>query len=193
MEEIRQLTSSLRLAMLSLDYFNPTNKTSLSRRESEKKAVLYLLGKLFPSTHLTLNYHATGKPYVIGINGSISISHSHDLLGILHDAEQTHTGLDIELIRGKVLRIRHKFLSERERDFIPPDNVQMHIMAWCAKETIFKIHSEGNLDFTSKIHLSEFTEHSEVIDCACSATDYSFEKKLKVEQLGEYIYTWPLN
>ena len=134
MKEIQQLSPSLRLALLSLSSYEPYNDPLLSRREHEKNAVRYLIDLLFPLQNLQLCYSALGKPFLNNLQGGISISHSHDLIGILHDTENTHTGLDIELIRNKVLKIRHKFLSEVEQNFIPPDNVKMHIMAWCAKE-----------------------------------------------------------
>jgi 4'-phosphopantetheinyl transferase len=41
----------------------------------------------------------------------ISISHSHDKLAIIVN-EKEATGIDIELIRDKVLKIKHKFLSQ---------------------------------------------------------------------------------
>lgn len=193
MKEIRQLSPSLRLALLNLSSFNSNQKLRLTRRENEKIAVRHLIHALFPDKDIQVCYSPSGQPYLNGLHGGISISHSHDLIGILHDAENTHTGLDIELIREKVLKIRHKFLSAIEQNFIPPDNVRMHIMAWCAKETMFKIHSEGNLDFASKIQIDDFTEDSDELICACTAQDFAFKKKLKVEQIGEYIYTWPTN
>lgn len=192
MDKIRSLGGNKRLAILRLDQFSQVHCLR-SRREAERKGTIHLLQLLFGDVGWDLVYLSNGKPVVRGVRGGISISHSHDVLGILHDSERSHTGLDIELIREKVLKIRYKFLSEKEKKFIPDDNVKMHIMAWCAKETLYKIHSEGMLDFIQHLHLHDFSENDESVFGACTAPDFAFEKELRVEQIENYIMTWPVN
>jgi 4'-phosphopantetheinyl transferase len=192
MIEIRQLNPHLKLGLLRLDEFVKVHPVD-SRRAAEKQGALYLLHELFPGMTPQLLYHTNGKPYVGGMEGGISVSHSHDLLAIIADSANTHTGLDVELIRDKVLKIRHKFLSEEEKKFIPEGNVMLHLVAWCAKETMYKIHSEGKVDFIGDLHIEKFTENDKEITASCSAKDFSFTKRLKIEQLNEYILSWPIN
>ena len=132
--QIRQLNSHTRLAIMRLDEFSAQAEIH-TRRDAEKQGTIYLLSRLFTATKPELKYLPNGKPYMDNITGGISISHSHNLLAVLADSQNVHTGLDVEMIRDKVLKIRHKFLSEKEKKFIPADNLIMHIMSWFVKET----------------------------------------------------------
>ena len=192
MKEIRQLSTKLKLGLLRLDEFSVQHNIH-SRREAEKRGAIYLLNELFPDEDVKLRYHSNGKPYAENMLGGISISHSHHLLAILADSENTHTGLDVELIRDKILKIRHKFLSESEKKFIPKDNVIMHLTAWCIKETIYKIHAEGMLDFIRDIMIDEFTEGEKLITAHCGKGNCSFSKTIHIHKMDEYLLAWPID
>jgi 4'-phosphopantetheinyl transferase len=189
--EIRQLNEHRRLAIMWLDEFSASHGIH-TRREAEKRGTQFLLQQLFPSHIPVLKYHANGKPFVENTAGGISISHSHNLLAVLADSRNVHTGLDVEMIRDKVLKIRHKFLSEEEKKFVPADNIIMHIMAWCVKETLYKIHSEGKIDFIEHLQIEKFNEDSTEISGSCKA-DISFAKQFTIEKLDGYIMAWPKN
>jgi phosphopantetheinyl transferase len=191
MTEIRQISSSCRLATLWMHEFEKENP-ALSRRETEKNGTLFLLKQLFPLHSPALHYTEKGKPYVSDYPGGISISHSHDLLAILADEEEKYTGLDVEQVRDKVLKIRHKFLSENEKQFIPEKNVIMHIMAWCAKETLYKIHSEGMLDFIGNLVLEPFAEDDTHIKGHCISPEIVFDKTLRIEKIQNYLVCYPV-
>ena len=192
MDEIRQVNSHCRLALLWLHEFVKLNPIQ-SRREAEKKGTIHLLHALYPGHEPELYYFPNGKPYVKNMSGGISISHSHDLLAIFADEKNTHTGLDVELVRDKVLKIRHKFLSEKEKAFIPEKNVMMHIVAWCVKETMYKIHSEGKVDFIQHLSIEPFSEGDEIIHASCNAGDGQFSKQIKIERVLDYVLAYPVN
>ena len=191
MFEVRQLSENLKIGFLRLDKFSSEENVH-SRREAEKKGAQYLLKQLFPEEEIKLLYHANGKPYAENKNCGISISHSHHLLAILVDQKSHHTGLDVELIRDKVLKIRSKFLSEKEMEHVPEQNVIMHLMAWCVKETIYKIYAEGMLDFRENIIIEPFQENSEIIMAHCHTDRTCFTKKIKISRMDEYLMAWPV-
>ena len=192
MREIRDLGEGKRIALLWMHEFEEENPAT-SRRETEKKGILFPLNELFGTAEISLKYYGNGKPYLENISGVIPISHSHDLLVILHDSLSEHTGVDVEQVREKVLKIRHKFLSEREKLFIAEKNVLSHIIAWCVKESVYKIHAEGKLDFIENIWLEEFTESNTEVRAKCVTDTISFSKKFRIEKIGNYVLFYPLN
>ena len=192
MTEIRHLSDTLKLGLLRLDEFS-SQRNIHNRREAEKEGAVFLLNELFPNEKVRLMYRENGKPYAENKTGGISISHSHHLLAILVDHSNIHTGLDVELIRDKVLKIRHKFLSEREQNFIPKDNVMMHLAAWCIKETIYKIYAEGMLDFRENIHIDEFSEQSSLVKVKCIKENHTFNKTIQISRQEEYLMAWPID
>jgi len=100
-------------------------------------------------------YTEKGRPFLKnGLN--ISISHSGDIAGII--TGQTKVGIDIEEISDKVDRVKNKFLSTNELDFIlkQPDSLIALTIAWCVKESVFKFHSESGLIFKDHIQISPF-------------------------------------
>ena len=67
-----------------------------------------------------LDYTPQNKPFIRDSSAHISISHSHDKLAIILNRHK-NTGIDIELLRDKILTVRHKFLTAGEQDFAGED------------------------------------------------------------------------
>lgn len=92
-----------------------------------------------------------GKPWLTNSDCHISISNSQDIAtAILHRSKPV--GIDIELIKPKILRIANKYLTISERLLIG-DGFQNLTIAWCCKETIYKIHGIGNISLKEHIEL----------------------------------------
>ncbi len=103
-------------------------------------------------TDFDMYYTETGKPRLKD-NRHISISHSHDYSTIL--LSDTVTGLDLEVMRDKVIRIAHKYTSDEEENWLvasAPDYTEKLTAIWGAKESIFKIRNEIGISF--KDHIS---------------------------------------
>lgn len=101
-----------------------------------------------------LTYDATGKPH-LNDGRHISISHSHGFSAIL--LSNTAAGLDLELMRDKIVRIADKFTSDEEEKYLDPaapDYVAKLTVAWGVKEAIFKIRNEIGISF--KDHITTF-------------------------------------
>jgi phosphopantetheinyl transferase len=93
------------------------------------------------------------KPTLKNFPHNVSFSHSHDMAAVIiseHDA----VGIDIELINPKVLRVKHKFLSEEALKLIDSDGEVLELITcWCAKEALFKLYGKGGVDFIADLHL----------------------------------------
>ena len=123
------------------------------KREIERRGTHFLLKKMLDSEEVELTYNEFKRPYLKGRNEHISISHSHQWLAIsVHKTQET--GVDVEMIREKVINIKHKFCSEEELAFAQSDIDKLTLL-WTCKEAIYKVHGKKELEF-KKIKIDEF-------------------------------------
>ncbi len=111
-----------------------------SKRESERLAEKALLTHIF-NKDTELKHKEDGRPYIETPNTDkneiyLSISHSKSHLAIA--ISKNEIGIDIENISERLLRVKDKFLSEKEQDKISLTTENL-CKCWCAKEAIYKI------------------------------------------------------
>lgn len=101
-----------------------------------------------------VRYDETGKPH-LDDGHHISISHSHGFSAII--VSDVKVGIDLELMREKIIRIADKFTSETEEIYLDPKSneyVPKLTVVWGVKEAIFKIRNEIGISF--KDHITTF-------------------------------------
>ena len=96
-----------------------------------------------------------GKPYLTNFPHHISLSHSYDYAAVMIGKNKA-VGIDIELIKDKIERIAHKFMSQEELSYITKDRIEHLYACWCAKEAIYKLHGKKNISFLDHIRLKPF-------------------------------------
>jgi len=126
---------------------NTTNYTS-EKRKKEHLVSRLLVTEICPTD--TIIYNEFGAPELD--NGKhISISHSKELVAVIISDKKT--GLDIEGISEKSLRLASKFVSEKN---LVKLNKEKATLIWCIKEAIYKWHQQGGVDFIKDIVIPEF-------------------------------------
>lgn len=178
----------MQLFLLDLEQFLEQNE-GLPKRELEKAGLLRLLADAFPQNTPVLRYTNKGKPYLDNCEKFISVSHSHKYLVLLIN-EQEETGVDIELVRDKVLNIRHKFLNEEESSFAG-DDLQVLITLWAAKEALFKVDGSKELRFKEDIAIKPFTNPDNLV-ASIRRTNTTRTFKLVAEAIDNYILVYVL-
>jgi len=128
------------------------SKKTLPKFKSTKRQVEFictrlLLNKINPK--LNISYNQFGAP-TINNNQNISISHSDKYVAII--ISNNKVGIDIEKISNKPLKVIQKFISKN--DNIKVDQKEASL-AWCAKETLFKYHMQGGIDFKKNITIKK--------------------------------------
>jgi 4'-phosphopantetheinyl transferase len=94
----------------------------------------------------------TGKPYLHNNNAFISWSHSGKYAAFICN-EHESTGIDIELISPKVLRIEDKFCNKIDKTNIHKTrHMESLLLIWSAKESMYKWYGEKEVDF--KLHMT---------------------------------------
>lgn len=156
MIQVFNIKEGLFFGLLDLKAFAMHENLS-AKREIETKGKEYLANYLL-GDNCIIAYDDKGKPYLSGDLRHISISHSHDKLAIIVN-ENEATGIDIELIRDKVLKIKHKFLTNEEL-LEANDDVEKLLIYWAAKETLYKIYGLKEVDFIAHLFVKPFTKHN---------------------------------
>ena len=140
------------------------------KRQREKAAERLLLCHAFGKP-VSLRHDEQGAPSVEGFDVNVSISHTSRLVVLACDTERV-IGVDAEpMDREQVLRVRDKFLNDREKQFIAPNDRAAHIIAWTAKEAIIKAERNSALDWTEGIVLEPFTVNDAEVTFAARCGD----------------------
>lgn len=188
MINIKKIEPFITIGILDLKAFS-LNYLNVLKREIEKAGSLYLLQEMLKTNAFNLEYHPTNKPYLKGRTEHISISHSHDKLAIIIN-EKENTGIDIELLRDKVVKIRHKFLSDSESDFAK-ENIDKLITIWAAKEAMYKIYGMKELDFRKNLFVEKFD--GSVIFGKIDNGNFKKQYRLISETIDDYKMVYVLN
>lgn len=129
----------------------------------------FLLQFLFPDFPFELIQIAdTRKPFLPDAQFHFSISHCGDYAAAIVSRKK-RVGVDVEESVQRILAIREKFLSEKEKKEWPDVNTengqQQTTLLWSAKESVFKWYGDGAVDFRRHIQLTNQQADEKMIDC----------------------------
>lgn len=125
------------------------------KRRQEWLASRVLLKEL-AGQELAIAYHDDGAPYLPGSLFSLSISHTNGYAAVLLQDKEA-PGIDIEYHSNRVLKIRSRFMSAQEDASVCPDHEVEHLLVyWCAKEALFKMIRQQDVDFIKHLHVEPF-------------------------------------
>lgn len=107
-----------------------------------------------------LYYDEFGKPnlkpqscHIKDLN--ISISHSHDYSAIA--ISEKNIGIDIEILKDKIVKIAPKFMNlSHLKNLSNDDKIKKATVVWGIKESIFKIKNEKGISFPQHIFEEDF-------------------------------------
>lgn len=136
---------------------------SYIKNESLRKqrlAVRALLDAMFDEK-VYLSHHDNGKPYIENNAINISITHTDKYVAVILNDED-EVGIDCESLNRDFSAVEKKALSEEEIGDLEDDqkNEQLAIY-WCAKEAIFKLTSQYDVDFAEQIQIDGFRYRDE--------------------------------
>ncbi|MFA5573981.1 MAG: 4'-phosphopantetheinyl transferase superfamily protein [Brumimicrobium sp.] len=101
-------------------------------------------------------YNEIGAPYIEN-HGFISISHADCVVGLAF-CEDFRVGLDLEPIREMVLRVKHKFLSQKEKESFDLNSTEEMIKIWSGKEALYKLSGRKKIIFAKQLLLTRIDE-----------------------------------
>ena len=119
---------------------------SCSRRQ-EWLAVRVLLARLC-GKDARIVYDGCGKPFLVGADGFISISHTRDYVLLAHSFSAPF-GVDMELSSRDASVVARKFMKEPDVASLSPETANKALLIrWCVCEALFKL--VGNVGGTYK-------------------------------------------
>lgn len=139
------------------DFFG--EKISSVKNHIRKKEIYSteLLIKELCGKNSEIFYDENGKPHLKNSTKKISISHSHKYVAAIIE-KRFETGIDIQKITPKILKIQKKFLHKKELEFIAKNKNKLEIIhvIWGAKECLYKAHGKGKIIFSENIFVDPF-------------------------------------
>jgi phosphopantetheinyl transferase len=132
----------------------------ISQFGSEKRKLEYVATRVLLKETLgeekLVEYYPSGAPFITDKSYHISITHTGEYVGIILNPTK-NVGIDIEKIGDKVQRVKNKFLSEDELNFIDKSIEKTHLtLMWCAKETMYKIIENEIIDYITDLKIQPF-------------------------------------
>ncbi len=125
--------------------------------KSEKRNLESICSRILLYLHsknLKISYSENGSP-LLNNHQSISISHSGNLVCIA--ISDSTIGVDIEEISKKTKKIQSKFINHNQTNLTENKTS----LIWCIKESVYKFHRKGNINFKRDILLQDFTAKKE--------------------------------
>lgn len=125
------------------------------RRRKEWLTVRVLLKEML-GKDVEICYRDSGKPYLKDSSFCISITHTIGYVGIRLASHPV--ALDMEYFSKRVLHLIPRFVSYKERKYIPeaegPEKITAALIIWSAKETLFKLFDFTDVLFDEHIFIS---------------------------------------
>lgn len=128
-----------------------------------------------------------GKPYLANFPQRISLTHSFDYAAVMM-SDFGEVGIDLELIKPKILRIADKFMKTAELDAIGGQHVEKLYACWCAKEAVYKLQGNKGVSFKDNmtIHPFDFQDQG-VLFLELDAPNRTEVFKVYYERFQEYM------
>lgn len=131
---------------------------------------------------------ANGKPYLPDYPYKISLTHSYEYAGIMLSL-RGECGIDLEIVKDKVVRIKEKFLNPDELQFIDAaDEINQLYACWCAKEAVYKLQGNKGVSFLNDMRIHPFTyspQGTMMVDLFKDGQKFTFE--VFYEKFQEYM------
>lgn len=151
-ENIDQLRSMFNEFSL---YESGLRKLKAEKRQLEWLAVRVLLKELLGEEKV-IDYLPSGKPLLKDRSAYISFSHTCGYVAIaVHPTKEV--GIDIEQYGNRVSKLASRFVREEESVSVKAgDAIYALLLHWSAKETMFKLMNQSDVDFLEHLHILPF-------------------------------------
>ncbi len=181
--------------LLGIINFNPFVIEQIYNFGSDKRKLEYLAVRALVheicGENANIEYNTDGSPFLTGANFNISITHTGKYAAIIIHPNRK-VGIDIERQSDRVMRVKHKFLNEKELQYIDSRSEKTHLtILWAAKEALYKIIGVKIVEFTEQIIVDKFQPylHGEITaNETCSSMHNSYE--LEYQVTPEYVMAW---
>lgn len=126
----------------------------VANRKSHFIASRLLARQFFPNCEVGKDEF--GKPFLRDNSAQISWSHSGNYAALIA-CEHAPTGIDIEQLSERVLKIEDKFCNKADKSTIDHRHkVESLLLIWTAKESMYKLYGKKEVDFRKHMTVEPF-------------------------------------
>jgi 4'-phosphopantetheinyl transferase len=147
----------------------------------------YAVQQVSRQSPLKLIKETSGKPILLESENHISLSHCDGYVAAIHG--DVPVGIDVELISQRVQKIKNYFLRDEEIALLGEENEAL-ILAWSAKESIFKWYGKKNLGYKSQICIRSIDFEGQVMEIEMFTSEYNLIQSVFFRQDSEKVLTW---
>lgn len=123
---------------------------------------------------------AEGKPYLNTASNHISISHTKNILSLIHHPE-IEVSVDIEFYDRELVSISPRFTDDEEVGIVSKCGISNpHIVIWSIKECLFKILGRKGVHFLTDLRIVDSTCNDLTIKTECLVKHHDLELRYLV-------------
>ncbi len=151
-------------------------------------ATRVLLRKMLDTTgYIDCPSDENGKPYLANFPQRISLTHSFDYAAVMM-SDNGEVGIDLELVKPKIIRIADKFMKSNELEAIGNTHVEKLYACWCAKEAVYKLQGNKGVSFKDNMTIQPFDYQDQgVLFLELDAPNHRELFKVYYERFQEYM------
>jgi len=169
-----------------------TNSYTLPHRRIERMVTRAILDRL---NHFEpVNYHPTGRPYYYEGSPYISISHTAKLV-VVGFCQRKSIGVDVERTNRNFRIIADRYLTPKELEWINLDDQKSLALAWCIKESVYKLPWKEAKIFTADINILDLNNLSDSGIVEVEVVEQNQTQKLELKYLffDDVCLSWVVN
>ncbi len=131
----------------------------------------------------------SGRPYLGVERKPLSLSHCEGYVAAIH--ADISVGIDVERISPRVQRIKNYFMQDEELDLLGEENEAL-ILAWSAKESIYKWLGEKHLGYKSQLCIRSIDFMGQAMEIEINTKDHNLIQKVSFLHDSEKVLTWTI-
>lgn len=137
------------------EWYLPSLQQFVSDKRKQEWLSARILLKELTGKELRIDYRPNGAPFLPGHPMQISISHTKGYAAVILSG-QGSVAIDIEQYASRVLKLHQRFLSMKEYESLSPVQPTHSLLYWSAKETLFKLIGQQEVDFKKHLFIHPF-------------------------------------
>ena len=146
-----------------------------------------------------VGHYPCGAPFLYGSDERISISHtegclvvatlpSHPDANLSRFSPETALGVDVEhKDREKVMKLRERFLTEKEQELVPHESLEANIIAWTCKEAMLKAGMDPAINWHHDIVITSLPDYDTPGKGFIKSGDFKIDLTLTTLQRDDFI------
>lgn len=200
---LRELDNNVRFAIWRIEesaedlicrlQLDSREQAVLSRLNKGKRTLHWLATRVLLRTMLNTSGYIdcpsdeNGKPYLANFPQRISLTHSFDYAAVMM-SDNGEVGIDLELVKPKILRIADKFMKPDELAAIGKDRIEKLYACWCAKEAVYKLQGNKGVSFKDNMTVNPFDYQDQgVLFLDLDSPHRKEQFKVHYEKFQEYL------